>query len=112
MAGQQQIENYNRDKLIKTHAKKLNFQADLNFAEKRFKIQSNYNREEFLHSYLLGGILESKECELQKFIDKKLRGALGDENIVVVDLKVAQTKYRDINNYYSQPFEWEDEIKW
>ena len=43
---------------------------------------------------------KTDNCEVIKFLNKKLRGALGDENIEIVDLNTMQTKYRDINNYY------------
>jgi len=43
-----------------------------------------------------------------KFLNKKLRGALGDENIDIVDLRTMQTKYRDINNYYYSSANYEE----
>ena len=100
MSGKQQIKEYDRTALLEKHNKRFLREADLSFAEKHFKIQSNYNRDNFLHSLIMGEILCEDSCEIKKFLDKKLRGALGDENIVVADLRTIQTKYQDINNYY------------
>ena len=49
---------------------------------------------------MLKETLCTKNCETIDFLNKKLRGALTDENIDIVNLKTMQTKYRDINNYY------------
>jgi hypothetical protein len=100
MAGQQQIKRYDRETLLEKHSKKVLREADLYFAEKHFKIQSEYSRDKFLHSTLIKDIMCEDNCEIINFLNKKLRGALGDENIEIVDLKTAQTRYQDINNYY------------
>lgn len=106
--GQQQIKTHDQNSLYQKYSKTLIRQADLSFAEKHFKIKG-YDRINFLKSYLFSEILCEDNCEIVNFLNKKLRGALGNENIELVKLKTMQTKYQDINNYYttnSEPFEW------
>ena len=112
MAGQQQTVDYNRESLIQLHDKNIMQESKTYYNDKYYKVKPVYNGDKFLHSLLLSKALCNEDCELKKFLDKRLRGALGDENIEIVSLKTMQTKYRDINNYYSESFEWEDEVKW
>ena len=109
MAGQLQIEKYNQESLYDYHSDKLLRQADLYYLKEKFAVKTEYNELETLHSYLLKDILCTDSCEIVKFIDKKVRGVLEDEDIDVVDLKTMQLKHRDIiNNYYTtEQFEWE-----
>lgn len=111
MAGQQQIVEYNKDSLKEKCNKAILQEANTYYNNKYYKIKPKYNDSKFLHSLLLNKALNNENCELNKFLNKRLRGALGDENIDIVDLKTMQTKYRDINNYYSESFEWQEE-KW
>lgn len=83
-------------------------EADLGHAEKYFKMKG-YSKSNFLNAYLMSDLLCEDNCEVLIFLNKRLRGALGDENIELVKLKSMQTKYQDINNYYTtnnEPFEW------
>jgi hypothetical protein len=106
--SQQQIKTYNQSSLYEKYSKTLMREADLNFAEKHFKIKG-YKEENFLKAYLFSDSLCEDNCEVVNFLNKKLRGALGDENIELVKLKSIQTKYQDINNYYTtnnEEFSW------
>jgi len=107
MAGQQQIKKYNREAILQQSSKDLLEQADLYYLKEKFAIKTKYDELKSLHKLLLKEALCTKNCEIKNFLDKKLRGALTDDNIEVVDLKTLQTKYRDINNYYyNEPFTW------
>ena len=109
MSGQIQIKKYNQDTLLNYHTDFLSNQADLYFMEKKFALDTKYDKFRMLHSLLLKDVLCTDNCEIINFLNKKLRGALGDENIDIVDLKTMQTKYRDINNYYvTEKFSWTD----
>lgn len=109
MAGQIQIETLDQQSLYENFAQEELKQADNYYLFEKFRIGKGMNETKTLHSYLYKNMLCNDNCEITKFIDKQLRGALTDENIEVVDLKTMQTKYRDINNYYyTQPFSWEN----
>lgn len=113
MAGQVQIKTLDRESIYQEKSKDLLKQADLYFLKEKFAIETEYNELKTIHSYLIKEILCTEECEIINFLNKKLRGALGDENIKIAELKTLQTKYRDINNYYyTQPFSWEDNVEW
>ena len=78
--------------------------------QEHFAIKTNYNETEALQAYLYTDLYSTslKDCELYDFVDKSIRGALGDENIDIVDLKTMQVKYRDINNYYYSAANYEE----
>ena len=100
MAGQGNIFKNNRQTLFNKHNKSLMNQVELWYINDKFAIETEYKEEKALHEYLLKEMYKTDNCEVIDFLNKKLRGALGDENIDIVDLKTMQTKYRDINNYY------------
>ena len=109
MAGQVQIQKYNQESLYDYHSDKLLKQADLYYLKEKFALKTEYDELKTIHSYLLKDVLCTENCEIITFLNKKLRGALGDENIDIVDLKTMQTRYRDINNYYvNEKFSWTD----
>ena len=100
MAGQVQILEINKDSLFEKFSNTLLKQADLLYLKEKFAIQSEYSQSKAFHAYLMQEVLCTDDCEIINFLNKKLRGELGDENIDIVNLKTMQTKYRDINNYY------------
>ena len=100
MAGQGNIFKNNRQTLFNKHNKSLMNQVELWYINDKFAIETEYKEEKALHEYLLKEMYKTDNCEVIDFLNKKLRGALGDENIDIVNLKTMQTKYRDINNYY------------
>ena len=113
MAGQLQIKKYNREAILQESSKNLLEQADLYYLKEKFAIKTKYDELKTIHNFMLKETLCTKNCEIKNFLNKKLRGALTEDNIDIVDLKTLQTKYRDINNYYySEPFSWEEEVKW
>lgn len=91
--GQQNLFDYNQEALFKKHSKNLMNQVELWYINDKFAIETDYKEEKALHDYLLQDMYKTNNCELRKFLDKKLRGALGDENIDLVDLKSMQITY-------------------
>lgn len=100
MAGRDNIFKNDRQTLFNKHNDSLINQVDLWYINDKFAIKTEYKEEKALQDYLLKEMFATKNCETIDFLNKKLRGALGDENIDIVNLKTMQTKYRDINNYY------------
>jgi hypothetical protein len=100
LAGQHNIFENSRENLFNQHNKRLIKQVDLWYIQDKFAIETEYKEEKALHEYLLKEMYKTDDCEVLDFLNKKLRGALGDENVDVVDLQTMQIKYRDINNYY------------
>ena len=111
MAGQENIFEYDKQTLFNKHNKSLINQVDLWYINDKFAIKTEYREEKALQDYLLKEMFATKNCEIIDFLNKKLRGALGDENIDIVDLKTMQTKYRDINNYYYSAANYE-KVEW
>ena len=111
MAGQENIFEYDKQTLFNKHNKSLINQVDLWYINDKFAIKTEYKEEKALQDYLLKEMYSTKNCEVIDFLNKKLRGALGDENIDIVDLKTMQTKYRDINNYYYSAANYE-KVEW
>ena len=83
-------------------------QVDLWYINDKFAIKTEYNESIAMYNYLMTELYKSDDCEVIKFLNKKLRGALGDENIDIVNLQTMQTKYRDINNYYYSAATYEE----
>ena len=100
MSGQIQILEINKDSLFEKFSNALLKQADLLYLKEKFAIQSEYSQSKAFHAYLMQEVMCTDDCEIIKFLNKKLRGALKDENIEIVNLPELKTKYRDINNYY------------
>lgn len=111
MAGQENIFEYDKQTLFNKHNKSLINQVDLWYINDKFAIKTEYREEKALQDYLLKEMFATKNCEIIDFLNKKLRGALGDENIDIVNLKTMQTKYRDINNYYYSAANYE-KVEW
>ena len=111
--SQQQINRLSAEKYLEKAQETLKKQADLYYLEEHFRIESKYNRLKFIHAQLYRDILCTDNCEILNWVDKKLRGALEDEDIEVVDLKSLQTNKRDIiiNNYYNTEAEYES-VEW
>ena len=100
MAGQDNIFSNDQQALFNKYNDSLINQVDLWYINDKFAVKTEYKEEKALKDYLLKEMFATKNCEIIDFLNKKLRGALGDENIDIVNLKTMQTKYRDINNYY------------
>lgn len=111
MAGQHNIFDNNQENLFNKHNKSLMNQVDLWYINDKFAIKTEYKEEKALHEYLLKEMYKTDDCEVIDFLNKKLRGALGDEDIDIVSLKTMQTKYRDINNYYYSAANYE-RVEW
>ena len=111
MSGQVQILEINKGSLFEKFSNTLLKQADLLYLKEKFAIQSEQSQSKAFHAYLMQEVLCTYDCEIITFLNKKLRGALGDENIDIVNLKTMQTKYRDINNYYYSAANYE-KVEW
>ena len=112
MSGQVQILEINKDSLFEKFSNILLKQADLLYLKEKFAIESNYNQSKSFHAHLMKEVMCTDDCEIIKFLNKKLRGALEDENIEIVNLPELKTKYRDINNYYTYNQNWTPKVEW
>lgn len=112
MAGRDNLFNNDRQTLFNKHNDSLINQVDLWYINDKFAIKTEYKEEKALQDYLLKELYKNDDCEITDFLNKKLRGALGDENIDIVNLKTMQTKYRDINNYYYTAPTWQSPTDW
>jgi hypothetical protein len=114
MGGQVQILEINKDSLFEKFSNTLLKQADLLYLKEKFAIESNYNQSKAFHAHLMKEVMCTDDCEIIKFLNKKLRGALKDENIEIVNLPELKTKYRDINNYYTynNNSNWTPQVEW
>lgn len=111
MAGQHNIFDNNQKNLFNKHNKSLMNQVELWYINDKFAVKTEYKEKKALQDYLLKEMYSTKNCEVIDFLNKKLRGALGDEDIDIVSLKTMQTKYRDINNYYYSATNYE-RVEW
>lgn len=100
MAGQHNIQENNQQYLFNKYNRLLMNQVDKQFLSDKFAVKKTCKETDIIHNYLLKQMYKTENCEVIDFLNKKLRGALGDENIDVVNLQSMQIKYRDINNYY------------
>lgn len=108
MAGQQNIFENNQETLFNKHNKMLMNQVDLWYINDKFSVKTEYNESTAMYNYLMTELYKSDDCEVIKFLNKKLRGALGDENIKIVNLHNMETQYPDINNYYYTAANYEE----
>jgi hypothetical protein len=111
MAGQQSLKKYDREHLYNQYKKSLKKQVDLWYIEDKFAIKTDFNENKALSSYLLSEAYSAKNCETIKFIERKIRGALGDEEVKIVDLESLQTTYGDTYNYYYSAANYE-KVEW
>ena len=108
MSGKQnQFEN-NQETLFNKHNKLLMNDVDLWYINDKFAIKTEYNENTAMYNYLMKDLYQNGDCELIKFLNRKLRGVLEDEDINIVDLKTMQLKHRDINNYYYTAANYEE----
>ena len=75
-------------------------QLDLWYIQDKFAVKTEYKEEDIVYNYLLKEVYKTENCEVIDFLNKKLNGALTEENVDLVNLQSLQIKYRDINNYY------------
>lgn len=112
MAGQQnQFEN-SQEALFNKHNKALLNQIDLWYINEKFAIKTEYNENKTMYNYLMKNLYQTDNCEVIKFIGKKLRGVLEDEDIIIVNLGVMQTQHSDINNYYYYTNATYEDVQW
>lgn len=113
MAGQEKLRDYNQITLFEKAQKTMLNQADLFFMQENFAIQNGYNENLFMHAYLYQEALDSNDCELIKWIDKKIRGKL--ENTKTRKKEDLITQYTDndihIHNHYYNADVW-DLVEW
>lgn len=109
--GQHSIFKNDRNTLFNKHNTLLMKQVDLEYLSDKFAVKKEIKETDLIHNYLLKEVYKTDNCEVLDFLNKKLNGALGDENIDIVNLKSMQIKYRDINNYYYTSTNYE-EVEW
>lgn len=112
MAGRDNIFKNDKETLFNKHNKSLIHQVDLWYISDKFAIETEYKEKKALQDYLLKEMYSTKNCEVIDFLNKKLRGALGDENIKIVKLPELETQYSDINNYYYTAPVWQEDVSW
>ena len=95
-----EIKKYNRLSMLQEHESSLLKQADAWYLQKHFRIEKGFNQSSMMKSLILKEVLGNTNCGVVNFLNKKIRGALGDENLQIADLNTLETQYRDINNYY------------
>lgn len=106
--GVLQVNEITQESLLDRFKKDSLKQADKIYTYSHFRIGDKSNEYKTKALILLLDVMSNDNCEVTKFLNKKLRGALTDDNIEIADLKTVQTKYRDINNYYiGKPLLWE-----
>jgi hypothetical protein len=111
MAGQQNIKRYDKEHLYNKYKKNLETQVIKSYIEDKFAISAGYNEDVAIYEYLLSEVYSTKNCEIIKFIDKKLKGALGNYKIKIVDLESLQLNYGDTYNYYYSEANYE-KVEW
>ena len=112
MAGQQNLRQLSQDNYEDYFLSQLLQEADKFYLHTKFNIETNYSRHKRRHAQLYYSVVTNNTCELSKWICKKIKGQLEDENIKIADLKSLQTVYADttINNYYIEA-NYED-VQW
>ena len=70
MAGRDNIYNTNQTTLFKKHNKSLMNQVELWYIKDKFAVQTEYDGNKALYSYLLKDMLITHDCELIKFLNK------------------------------------------
>lgn len=110
MAGQQQILKSNNERYYNEALTTMLKQADLMYFEDRYKIGDGFNDLKAMHSYLYENTLCTSNCDLLKWIQKKIAGKLEIEEIEIVNLKKLQSKRPDvyITNIYNTETNWTD----
>ena len=111
MAGQHNIKENNQQNLFNKHNGLLMKQLDLWYIQDKFAIKTEYKETETVYNYLLKELYKTDNCEVIDFLNKKLNGALTEENVDLVNLQSLQIKYRDINNYYYTSANYE-KVEW
>jgi hypothetical protein len=116
MSGQQQILVLNQESLFEKFAKENLRQADLYYAEKKFKVGEGMDELKALHSYILKDVLCEDDCEIVNFLYKRITGQLEcskrRKNKSVLKHIEDNDNITVINNYYTQPFEWTETPSW
>lgn len=109
MAGQEKVNNYNQSELYNKYFDILKKQSDLLYLKENFAIDSKYDENVFLHSYLYQKALSDNDCELVKWVDKKMRGKL--DNSKIKKINNLSTQYTDndihIHNHYYNADVWD-----
>jgi hypothetical protein len=111
MAGQQNIKDYNKEYLYNKHKKNLEAQVVKSYIEDKFAINTGYDENVAIYEYLLLETYSKTNCEVIKFIDKKLKGTLVNYKIKIVDLESLQLNYGDTYNYYYSEANYE-KVEW
>lgn len=114
--GQQEIEKLTHEEYYSRSEKELLRQADLYYINKKFAVETEFDKYKLRHAQLYQKLLCTDNCEVIKWVNKKIRGALDNSNITIVDIPTMQTKYRDINitNIYNTSVNdlWENTVEW
>jgi len=114
MAGQQQIEVKDQERYHDKYLSNLLQEADLYYLEKKFNIETKFDRQKMRYSQLLEKTLNNDTCELMDWVFKKINGKLiGRTRRPTKDLNVITTLVPDINiyNIFNEEADW-NSISW
>ncbi len=114
MAGQQQIEVKNQEVYYEKYLSNLKKEADLYFLEKRFALDTDFDRQKMRYSQLLEKTLNNDTCELMDWVWKKIEGKLINRvGRPTKDLNVITSIVPDItiNNIFNINDDW-DSLSW
>lgn len=108
MAGQQQIPTTDRERYYNQAETTMLKQADLMYFQDKYRIGDGMDELKSMHAHLYQEALCTDNCDLLKWIQKKIAGKLETEDIKLVDLKELQTKRPDIyiTNIYNTNDSW------
>src|SRR6478736_3761764 len=114
MAGQQQIEVLNQENYHDKYLSSLLKQADLYYLEKKFALDTDFDRQRMRYSQLMEKTLSNETCELMDWVWRKINGKLilkGGK--ATKDLNVVTNIVPDINiyNIFNEEADW-NYIEW
>lgn len=110
--SQQQVNKISAEKYLEQAKETLSIQADLYYLDEHFRIESNFDKDKFLHAQLYKEILCTEDCEVLNWVDRKIRGKLEGKIKLSKDKRIeVNTPDIIINNYYNTENEWAN-ISW
>lgn len=75
MAGQLQLDNYNKQHLLEKYTKILTNQVNLQYIKDKFGIKTDFDKDTAKHAFLVKELFEEEVCETIEYfnINNELR---------------------------------------